>query len=69
MLDDRVSPGLLVAPLVGDVAVALQVGVVVDPPQRGPRLLLVVPHQVGVPGPPLVLVEQDPYSGVASAVP
>ena len=32
------EPGLLVAPLVGDVAVALQVGVVVDPGQRRARL-------------------------------
>ena len=32
--------GLLVAPLVGDVAVALQVGVLVDPVQRGAGLVL-----------------------------
>ena len=49
---------LLVAPLVGDVAVALQVGVVVDPGQRRARLLLERPHELRVAGPALVLVEQ-----------
>ena len=50
--------GLLVAPLVGDVAVALQVGVVVDPGQGGPGRRLEGAHQPGVAGPALVLVEE-----------
>ena len=52
------EPGLLVAPLVGDVAVALQVGVVVDPGQGRARLLLERSDELGVAGPALVLVEQ-----------
>ena len=51
--------GLLVAALVGDVAVALQVGVLVDPVERGARLVLEVAHELRVAGPALVLVEQD----------
>ena len=40
------EPGLLVAALVRDVAVALEVGVLVDPVQRGPRLVLEVAHEL-----------------------
>ena len=52
------EPGLLVAPLVGDVAVALQVGVLVDPGQGRARLPLERAHELRVAGPALVLVEQ-----------
>ena len=57
------EPGLLVAPLVPDVAVALQVGVLVDPGERGARLDLEVAHELRVAGPALVLVEQDDVEG------
>ncbi len=49
---------LLVAALVGDVAVAQQIGVLVDPVQRRPRLVLELAHELPVPGPAFVLVEQ-----------
>ena len=62
-------PVCVVAPLVRDVAVALQVGVLVDPGQRRPGLELELADQLGVAGPPLVLVEQHDESGVASALP
>ena len=52
------EPGLLVAALVRDVAVALEVGVLVDPVERGPRLVLELAHELAVAGPALVLVEQ-----------
>jgi hypothetical protein len=48
----------LVASLVGDVAVALEVGVRIDPVERRPGLELQLSHQPGVTGPPLVLIEQ-----------
>src|SRR5262249_54340967 len=51
--------GLLVAPLVGHVAVSLQVRVLVDPVERGARLVLEVAHEPAVAGPALVLVEQN----------
>ena len=51
--------GLLVAALVPDVAVAHQVGVLVDPVERRPGLRLELAHQPAVAGPALVLVEQD----------
>ncbi len=62
--------GLLVAALVGDVAVALQVGVVVDPGQGRPRLALERAHQLRVARPALVLVEEHDVerSGVGRAV-
>ena len=49
---------LLVAAPVRDVAVAHQVGVLVDPVQRGARLALEVADEPPVAGPALVLVEQ-----------
>ena len=49
---------LLVAPLVRDVAVALQVGVVVDPGQGGSRRQLQNAHELRVAGPALVLVQE-----------
>ena len=52
------EPGLLVAALVRDVAVALEVRVLVDPVQRRARLVLEVAHELRVAGPALVLVEQ-----------
>ena len=52
-------PGLLVAPLVRDVAVAHEVGVLVDPVERGAGLVLEVADQLLVAGPALVLVEED----------
>ena len=62
--------GLLVAALVRDVAVALQVGVLVDPVQRRPRLALELAHELRVAGPALVLVEQHDVErrGVGAAV-
>ena len=53
------EPGLLVAALVRDVAVAHEVGVLVDPAKRGPRFVLELAHELAVAGPALVLVEQD----------
>ena len=50
--------GLLVAALVPDVAGAEQVGVLVDPVERRPGLVLELPHGLAVTGPALVLVEQ-----------
>jgi hypothetical protein len=50
--------GLLVAPLVPDVAVAHEVGVLVDPGQSGARFVFQLAHQLRVAGPALVLVEQ-----------
>ena len=50
--------GLLVAALVPDVAVAPEIGVVVDPGERRARLVLEVAHELAVAGPALVLVEQ-----------
>ena len=55
--------GLLVAALVGDVAVALEVGVLVDPGQRGAGLELQFADELGVPGPALVLIHQDDVQG------
>src|SRR5262245_31906655 len=55
--------GLLVAPLVPDVAVVLEIGVLVDPVQRRPRLELEIPNELPVAGPPLVLVEQHDVEG------
>src|SRR5436190_2312297 len=52
------EPRLLVAPLVRDVAVPLEVGVLVDPVQRSASLVLELAHELRVAGPPLVLVEQ-----------
>ena len=52
------EPGLLVAALVPDVAVAHEVGVLVDPGERGARLDLEVAHEPRVARPALVLVEQ-----------
>ena len=62
--------GLLVAALVGDVAVALEVGVLVDPVQRRAGLALEVAHELPVARPPLVLVEQHDVErrGVGAAV-
>ncbi len=51
--------GLLVPPLVRDVAVALEVRVLVDPLQRGEGLVLEVANELSVAGPALVLVQQD----------
>ncbi len=51
--------GLLVAALVRDVAVALEVGVLVDPVERRPRLALELADELAVARPALVLVEQD----------
>jgi hypothetical protein len=53
------QPGLLVATLVRDVPVALEICVLVDPGQRRPGLKLQLPDQPGVAGPALVLVQQD----------
>src|SRR5436190_18622860 len=53
------EPGLLVAALVPDVAVALEVRVLADPAQRRPRLVLELADELGVARPALVLVEQD----------
>ena len=50
--------GLLVAALVPDVAVALEVGVLVDPGERRARLVLEVAHELAVARPALVLVQQ-----------
>ena len=50
--------GLLVAALVPDVAVAEEIGVLVDPVQGGARLVLEFAYELGVTGPALVLVEQ-----------
>src|SRR5262249_49869501 len=50
--------GLLVAPPIPDVAVALEVGVLVDPVQGSPSLVLEVAYELAVAGPPLVFVEQ-----------
>ena len=52
------EPGLLVAALVRDVAVALEVRVLVDPVQGRARLVLEPAHELRVAGPALVLVEQ-----------
>ena len=51
--------GLLVAALVRDVAVAHEVGVLVDPVERGACLVLELADELPVAGPALVLVEQD----------
>src|SRR4029079_5770685 len=48
------EPALLVAALVRDVAVALEVGVVVDPRERGSSLVLELAHELPVAGPALV---------------
>ena len=50
------SPG---CDLIRDIPVALQVRVLVDPPQRRTGLELQLPHQPGVAGPAPVLVQQD----------
>ena len=50
--------GLLVPALVPDVAVAHQVGVLVDPVQRRPRLAFELVDEACVAGPALVLVEE-----------
>src|SRR5262249_25466764 len=57
------EPGLLVAAPVPDVAVALEVGVLVDPVQGRARLVLQLADELAVAGPALVLVEQDDVEG------
>ena len=61
----RVLPALVVEPrlrvpaLVLDVAIAVEVAVAVDPLEPRARLALEAPHEIGVGGPPFVLVEDD----------
>ena len=55
--------GLLVPALVPDVPVAHQVGVLVDPVQRRPRLAFELAHEARVTGPALVLVEEHDVEG------
>ena len=64
------QPGLLVAALVGDVAVALRSAYSSIQFEGGPRRVLEVPHERGVAGPALVLVEQhhEQRRGVGGAV-
>ena len=57
------EPRLLVAAPIPDVAIAEEVGVVVDPGEGGPRLVLALSDQRAVAGPPLVLVQQDHVQG------
>ena len=51
-------PGLFVATLVRHVAIALEVGVLVDPSQRSAHFVLELADELGVAGPSLVVVEQ-----------
>src|SRR5262249_50992815 len=64
------EPGLLVAALVPDVAVAHQVRVLVDPVQGRPSFVLEATDEPPIPGPALVLVEQHDKEGrcVSAAV-
>ena len=63
------EPGLLVTALVGDVPVALQVGVRVNPVQRSSRLKFQLADKVQITSPPLVFVKEHDIERVASAEP
>jgi hypothetical protein len=57
------EPRLLVAAPIPDVAIAEEVGVVVDPGQGRSRLVLALSDQRAVAGPAFVLVQQDDVQG------
>src|SRR6266404_1484573 len=58
-----ILPALVLQPRIGvalvlDVAVPVAIAAAIDPRQRGARVRLQIAHQLGIAGPPLVLVEQ-----------
>ena len=63
------SPGLLVPALVRDVAVAHEVGELVDPVECGASLVLQVADELPVAGPRSYSSRRTTYSGVASTEP